>query len=210
VALRSERWSTSDIDDAMAALLFAVEASYLDETAAAEALTRVLSSTGRQDAMLAFEHDSRARALACFARGRLAAAQGRYREAEALIGRARDAWTEHGYRYRIALADLEVADVCEDRAALDASLSTFAAVPNSWLAKRAERVKQRLTSGLADLSPAERRVLRELRAGKTNREIAETLQRSESTIRNQTQHIFDVLGINSRAALVARMTELSG
>jgi DNA-binding NarL/FixJ family response regulator len=50
-------------------------------------------------------------------------------------------------------------------------------------------------------------VLRHLCEGRSNREIAEALQRSESTIRNQTQRIFDVLGINSRAALVARCAE---
>ncbi|HTJ27028.1 MAG TPA: LuxR C-terminal-related transcriptional regulator [Candidatus Limnocylindria bacterium] len=209
-ALRSERWSSTDVDDAMAALLFAVEASHVDQPAAAEALTRVLSSSGRTDAMLAFEHDSRARALAFFARGRVAIAQGHDRDGEELVGRARGLWADHGYRYRVALADLELADTFENRAALEASRATLADVPRSWLAKRAESVQRRLTSGLADLSPAERRVLRELRAGKTNREIAETLQKSESTIRNQTQHIFDVLGINSRAALVARLSELYG
>jgi DNA-binding CsgD family transcriptional regulator len=209
-ALRSERWSRTDVDDAMAALLFAVEASYVDQHAAAEALTRVLSTSGKLDAMLAFEHDSRGRALALFARGRVASAQGDYRTAEELIAGAREIWTDHGYRYRIAIANLDLADARDDRAALDAAGSILSDVPNSWLARRVDRLQQRLTSGLADLSPAERRVLRELRTGKTNREIAETLQRSESTIRNQTQRIFDVLGINSRAALVARLGELAG
>jgi DNA-binding NarL/FixJ family response regulator len=160
--------------------------------------------------MLAFEHDARARALALFARGRVAIAQGRDRDGETLVERARGIWADHGYRYRLALADLELAESFEHRAALDASRPTLADVPRSWLAKRAEALQRRLSSGLADLSPAERRVLRELRAGKSNREIAETLQRSESTIRNQTQHIFDLLGINSRAALIARLGEFSG
>ncbi len=75
--------------------------------------------------------------------------------------------------------------------------------------RRADRIEKRLVSGLANLSPAERRVLRELCAGKSNRDIARALGRSESTIRNQTQRIFDVLGVNSRAALVARCSDLA-
>ncbi len=208
-ALRSERWSRSSSDDATAALLYAIEASYVDPHAAADALTRVLSANGRADAMLAFEHDFRATALALYARGRVAIALGDAMAGGDLVHRARDLWADHGYRYRVAIVDLDLAEVFEDRSAIESSRAVLKELPPSWLVHRADRIEKRLVSGLVNLSPAERRVLRELCAGKSNREIATALGRSESTIRNQTQRIFDVLGVNSRAALVARCAELT-
>jgi DNA-binding NarL/FixJ family response regulator len=208
-ALRSERWSRGNADDAMAALLYAVEASYHDPHAAAEALTRVLSASGKADMMLTFEHDPRATALALYARGRVALALADPLVGEDLIRRAREIWSEHAYRYRVSIVDLDLAEAFEDRAAIENAHAILEDIPDSWLVRRAERIQKRLGSGLPDLSPAERRVLRELCAGKSNREIATALQRSESTIRNQTQRIFDVLGVNSRAALVARCGELT-
>lgn len=205
--LRSERWSRSDADDAMAALLYCIEASYLDPAAAAEGLTRVLSASGKSDLLLAFEHDARASALALYARGRVAVGLGDALQGEELIRRALAIWTQYLYRYRIAIAELDLASMFEDTASLGRAKEIVADVSASWLGEFERKIENRLHSGLADLSRAERRVLRYLCEGKSNREIAETLQRSESTIRNQTQRIFDVLGINSRAALVARCAE---
>ncbi len=118
-ALRSERWSRSSPDDATAALLYAIEASYADPHAAAEALTRVLSANGRADAMLAFEHDFRATALALYARGRVAIALGDVMAGGDLVHRARELWADHGYRYRVAVVDLDLAEVFEDRSAIE-------------------------------------------------------------------------------------------
>ncbi|HYZ17537.1 MAG TPA: LuxR C-terminal-related transcriptional regulator [Candidatus Acidoferrum sp.] len=205
--LRSERWSKSDADDAMAALLYCIEASYVDPRAAAEGLTRVLSASGKSDLLLAFEHDARANALALYARGRVAVALGDAPQGEELIRRALAIWTQYLYRYRIAIAELDLASMFEDTASLARAKEIVSEVPASWLGEYERKIENRLHSGLADLSRAERRVLRYLCEGKSNREIAESLQRSESTIRNQTQRIFDVLGINSRAALVARCAE---
>jgi DNA-binding CsgD family transcriptional regulator len=55
-----------------------------------------------------------------------------------------------------------------------------------------------------DLSSAERAVMRWLREGKSNSEIAQILGKSSRTVGNQVQSIFRKTGINNRV-LLARM-----
>lgn len=199
---------TRGASDVTAALMYVVEASHSDPQAAAEVLARVLPSGGRPDPAAGAEQGSRAAALVLYARGRSAIALGETGAGAELVHAARAIWAEHGYLYRVAVVDLDLAEVFGDRAALEAARQVLDELPASWLVRKADRVEKRLASGLGNLSPAERRVLRELCAGKSNREIAAALERSESTIRNQTQRIFDVLNVNSRAALVARCSDL--
>ena len=55
----------------------------------------------------------------------------------------------------------------------------------------------------ASLSAREREVLAELAAGKTNREIAETLVISQHTVGRHVESIFSKLSVSSRAAATA-------
>ena len=52
-------------------------------------------------------------------------------------------------------------------------------------------------------TPGEREVLELLVAGRSNPEIARTLFISESTAKVHVRHIFDKLGVNSRAEAAA-------
>jgi DNA-binding CsgD family transcriptional regulator len=51
------------------------------------------------------------------------------------------------------------------------------------------------------LSPREREIVALVAAGKTNREIGETLFISEHTVRNQLVTVFDKLGVTRRTEL---------
>ena len=55
----------------------------------------------------------------------------------------------------------------------------------------------------AGLTPREVEVLRLIAAGRTNKEIAIDLVLSERTVAHHLNHIFDKLGVSSRAAATA-------
>jgi len=55
----------------------------------------------------------------------------------------------------------------------------------------------------AALSPAERRVARQLAQGCSNREIAAALDKSEATVKRQVGACLRKLGVPSRARLIA-------
>jgi DNA-binding NarL/FixJ family response regulator len=56
---------------------------------------------------------------------------------------------------------------------------------------------------MSKLAPQEMRVLAELAAGKTNKQIATALQLSDKTVRNYLRTIFRKLGVNRRTQAVA-------
>jgi DNA-binding NarL/FixJ family response regulator len=59
-----------------------------------------------------------------------------------------------------------------------------------------------------DLTPAESRVLHHLLTGATNKTIAESIGRSEATIKNQIAAIYQKSGIHNRAKVVAEWNRL--
>src|SRR5262249_52757276 len=122
-----------------------------------------------------------------------------------------------------ANAPLELARACCDLgAALRAAgrrrdaqtpLDQAYALANSIGAVRiAERVAEELAAvgvrprrepatGLAALTPSERRVAELAAAGKTNREIAESLFITQKTVETHLGHVYDKLGVRSRRKL---------
>lgn len=60
---------------------------------------------------------------------------------------------------------------------------------------------------VAGLSERERQVIHWLRLGKTNAQIAELINLSESTIKHHVTSVFEKLGLSNRAQLVRRMAE---
>jgi DNA-binding CsgD family transcriptional regulator len=61
--------------------------------------------------------------------------------------------------------------------------------------------------GLAELSPRAREIVRWVRIGKSNREIASIAGLSENTVKHHLTHIFDRLGVDTRSQLIARLAE---
>jgi DNA-binding NarL/FixJ family response regulator len=65
-------------------------------------------------------------------------------------------------------------------------------------------IKRPMGSGIKSLTGREAEVLRELEQGFSNREIAQRLFISESTVKVHLRHIYEKVGVRSRAELLAR------
>ena len=65
------------------------------------------------------------------------------------------------------------------------------------------RLELSLLSRLDRLSPREREVAQLLAGGATHKQAAQMLGSAPATIRNQTQAIYDKLGVRSRAQLAS-------
>jgi two-component system NarL family response regulator len=70
-------------------------------------------------------------------------------------------------------------------------------IPNNVGAKLAKRVSDQ------DLTPREKEVLRELAAGKSNKEIGGAFNISEATVKVHVTHILEKLHVSSRAEAIA-------
>lgn len=67
----------------------------------------------------------------------------------------------------------------------------------------ADRLVDRLSDPLPQLSPRELEILEALAKGKTNREIAQEAFVSEATVKTHLVHIYTKLGVDSRTSAVA-------
>ena len=86
--------------------------------------------------------------------------------------------------------------------------STFLAELRGFLAHASAAA----TDGAGDvaLTPAEREVLRLVALGLDTPSIAQPLNKSEKTVRNQVSSIFDKLGVRTRGAAIVRAIGLLG
>ena len=147
-------------------------------------------------------------------RGLVSAAAGDVVQAAALLARAVDEHEAVGDPFGRARALLALGSVRlrgrQKRAAregIEAALEGFEAVDASgWAAKaRAELGRVSGRRRAEGLTSAERRVVQEVAAGRTNREVAAALFLSERTVASHLTHIYAKLGVRSRTELARRL-----
>jgi DNA-binding CsgD family transcriptional regulator len=207
--LRRQTWRIANADERVTLLDYAIEAYELDPFTAGEMLTLFLSSELRKTSNLAFENDRRVGAVELLARGVLEGIHGRPDAARPLLERCAAECNALGYRYKEALALSLLARISGDQAYADASRRVARAAPQSWLAAPAgSDVPPAQPAVAVALGAAAQRVMRAICEGKTSREIARELGKSVHTVRNQTLSVYRVLGVHTRAALVAECARL--
>ena len=140
----------------------------------------------------------------------LAGETGNHREAARLFGAAEGIRQRTGeIRFRIHQSGYD-ASVAAARAAMGdsnfeaacaegAALSAEAAIA---YAQRGRGERKRPTSGWESLTPTERDVVRLIREGLTNKDIASRLFMSPRTVQTHLTHVYAKLGLSSRVQLV--------
>ncbi len=123
------------------------------------------------------------------------------------LRRAIARWHEVGNVYGELRASLTLAQLKGEPAALARADELSRLVPRSWLRAGCVTLLERAQHVLT-LSPAEHRVMLALLGGLSTAQIAAKFGRSKNTIRNQTRRVFEVMGVRSRTALVARCAAL--
>jgi DNA-binding CsgD family transcriptional regulator len=147
-------------------------------------------------------------ALACLADAALAGAEGRRADQASALRKALELSQYSGNQYAEAAALVALLAVEPDERLLDRADELTRLVPRSWLRKRYEALAEHIR-GPAQLSPAEQRVMDAICEGRSTAEIAEQFGRSKNTIRNQTRRVYEVMGVRTRSALVAKRAMLS-
>ncbi len=148
----------------------------------------------------------------------LAAAQGSYVECARLAGGAQALRDEMGYVLRwpyetelrdadFAAARAAIGDEAFDAAFADGrTLDEAAAVA---YAQRARGERKRPTAGWESLTPTELNVVSLVASGLTNKEVGRELLMGAETVKTHLSHVYDKLGIRSRAALATEFAARS-
>ncbi|MBS0212033.1 MAG: alpha/beta fold hydrolase [Proteobacteria bacterium] len=88
------------------------------------------------------------------------------------------------------------------------AMKTFVrALPIARSAKRPRRARKTRLAERIKLTPRQRDILELMAQGRSNREIATLLARSEHTVHRHVANILAVLGVSSRAAAVAKLSQ---
>jgi DNA-binding CsgD family transcriptional regulator len=150
------------------------------------------------------------RAVAEHVRGSVELAEGDARAALASLRRAARVWNELEAPYDLArtrvllgLACRALGDEDTARLELEAARAEFSRLGAEPAAGHADALARPAAGGGHGLTPRELEVLRELAAGKSNRQIAAALVVSEHTVARHVQNIFGKLRVSSRTAAAA-------
>jgi DNA-binding CsgD family transcriptional regulator len=204
-ALQGISWSHADEEERVALTNFAIEAVRLMPAEARSAVTLYRNITGAADARLALHGDRRLLAFEAMAAGRLSEALGKSKEAIANYERSRQLWVALDYRMRAALVAGDLLRLTGDqRYAHDVGVA-LARAPKAWF--RDAGGAHVSSPMLAQLTRAERTVLRHLLGGENIAAIATALGRSPYTVHNHTRRIFSAFKVRTRAALFVRCAE---
>ena len=139
------------------------------------------------------------------ARGVVHLADGRTREGVRDLSAAYDAFERAGSEWRagkVAIALAQATGIERWRLLALENLEFYA---SSWLhAQACELAESEVLPESMSLTPMQERVFNMICEGLSTEAIAARLGRSPSTVRNHVKLIFKALGVNSRAALVAK------
>jgi DNA-binding CsgD family transcriptional regulator len=191
--LRSVDWPHTSAYERTVLPLLAEVLAPTDAQSAAAALARYTALTNARDPIV----------LA--ARGIVHVADGRTREGVRDLSAAYDAFERAGSEWRagkVAIALAQATGVDRWRLLALENLEFYA---SSWLYAQACELaeSEALPEGMS-LTPMQERVFTMICQGLSTETIATRLGRSPSTVRNHVKLIFKALGVNSRAALVAK------
>ncbi len=200
-------WGATAAGDRAALLAVAHDAAEI-ETAVAERLLELHGALPPPRAPLdVLEIEPRLDALEDAARAALARARGETGEALARLRAALAVWHANGDRYDETVALLALIEIASDEESLARVDELTRIAPRSWLRRRYAALAER-AKGVAQLSPAEHRVMLAICEGRSTAEIAARFGRSKNTIRNQTRRVYEVMDVRTRSALVSKCAAL--
>ncbi len=194
-------WRKADVEQRVALTNYVIEAAARDPSGASQFLTLYRSITERKNTVLVLEGDRRVDAFTDMADGRLAEALGKPERAIAAYQRSLRRWTALDYRMRAAIVAADLHRLTGDDQYLEDVRAALRRAPRAWFG---DRVSRDAPEKFPRLTSAQRRVLDELLKGKSSKAIANALERSDNTVRNQTKAIFAAFGVRSRASLLAQ------
>jgi DNA-binding NarL/FixJ family response regulator len=204
-------WNLLEGEERFALALLAELFAPRDGALALSYVAKYRATGSRYARILASSNDRRVDAMEAYSFGVVQRYLGDRGEASRLLLDAWHVYDDIGYDWRAARAALALSSVTADLSWQRRAEEKLSFYGRSWLAtagSAALAAAPDATFGMAAarLTPAQRGVFELLLRGSSIREIAHELGRTENTVRNHVKAIFKALGVNSRAALMARAT----
>lgn len=200
-------WHATRNEERVGLLLLAEMFAPIDSGKAARymALYRELGELNAP--FLLYSNDERLHALADYSAGVTQLALGNTTAGVKLLRQSLTAYEHAAYDWRAGRSALRLYEATGAPEYLEVAKEKLRDYPNSWLGDELRKLAR--TQSAPSLPPMQQRVFEQLCRGLSTAEIAKNLGRSEFTIKNHIKLIFKAHGVNSRAALLAKLSALS-
>jgi DNA-binding CsgD family transcriptional regulator len=195
-------WRAMRGEERIALILLAELFTKIDPSRAAFYLAKYRELGSFNAPLWHYNYDERLDAIADYCGGIVHLAVGERGQGLKLLRRAFDVYDGSGYDWRAGRCALRLYEATNSTEWLTTAKRKLSAYPHSWLWAQVTALERSRIGGQA-LPPAQRRVFRELCAGRSATEIAGLTGRSVNTVRNHIKALFKTFGVNSQAGLLA-------
>ena len=198
-------WNRTGGEDRLALLSAAEAVAEVDPIDASGFVSRYKTlATGSDATLQQARGDIRLDAFEAYTTAVIQRRLGETQIAIALFKAAYEIFDRVGYRWRAALAAIEIGELSADTQWFALAARAIESFPRSWIARRLHRSRSvSAKPWLAELTPAQRTVFEGLVAGKGAGAIARQMGRSPNTIRNHISAVYRVFSVASQAELIA-------
>ncbi len=204
--LMSTNWRETNDEERIALLLAAELYAPVDSGKAAAYLARFSELRDDMNPLVLFRYDRRLSALVDYASGFVDMHFGNQDAAIASLRRAWKIYSEVGYDWRAGRTALRLYQITSNNQWFARASEKLTNYQKSWLSEEL-RAEKPQGDGLPRLSPAQRRVLGLIYAGKSTREIVAETGRSPNTIQNHIKAILKAFDLPNRTMVVAELAK---
>jgi DNA-binding CsgD family transcriptional regulator len=198
--LESVAWGDMDDEERVALVLAAELCASVNSGRAASYLAKFFGLRDAINPQLHFRYDERLTALAEYANGVVQAQLGNRKSASAALRKAWNVYNEIGYDWRAGRCALRLYDLTHDAQWRERAVEKLRNYAGSWLH---DELRGRREVDLPAVTPAQRRVLDLLVAGKTTEQIARATGTRPYTIQNHIKAMLRAFKVPSRSVLIA-------
>jgi DNA-binding CsgD family transcriptional regulator len=193
-------WRDTDDEERVALALAAELCASLDSGRAASYLAKFFELRDALSPQLHLRYDERLSALAEYADGVVQAQLGNRKSASAAFRKAWSVYNEIGYDWRAGRCALQLYDLSRDAQWHERAREKLRDYTASWLN---DELRGRGDVDLPRVTPAQKRILDLLVAGKTTNQIAQATGTRPFTIQNHVKVLLRAFGVPTRSVLVA-------
>jgi DNA-binding CsgD family transcriptional regulator len=194
-------WAAAQGEERVALLLLAEQFASIDAGKASYYIGKYDELPPLARPLQHFTHDGRLDALADYSRAVVDMAVGNRKTAVALLKRTQKFYEGISFDWRAGRCALRLFEATGDPVHLKTAEERLHNYMGSWLGDELRRLRSGVTS--LDLPPVQKKVFYGICKGLSNAEIAESLGRSEFTVRNHVKILLKRFNVPSRSALIA-------
>jgi len=197
-------WKFVNGEERIGLVLMAELFAGIDPSRAASYLAKHSSLGELHAPLLHFSYDDRLKALIAYVQGVVQVSLGNRSQAAKPIRQSCQVFDRIGYHWRAGQSALRLHEITRESKLIDFAEEKLRHYMNCWLGDELRTVHHDRDGGDGRLTPMQDRIFKLICLGKSTKDIALELGRSQFTVRNHVKLILKAFNVKTRQALLAK------